>query len=68
MGIGISVFIMAIGAVLTWGINVQNSHGFDINTIGVILMGVGAIGLIVALVIFGGRRRGGVVVEDRTLV
>lgn len=67
MGIGVSVFIMAVGAILAWGISVDNAEGFNINTIGVILMIVGAIGLAVALAVFGGRR-GGTVVEEREVL
>ena len=67
MGIGVSVFLMALGGILAWGVNVDNSNGFNINTIGVILMVVGAIGLVVSMAIFGGRR-GGRVVEEREVV
>ncbi len=63
MGIGLSVFLMALGGILAWGVNVENAEGFDINTIGIILMVVGAIGLAVTLAIFGGRRGGTVVTE-----
>ena len=67
MGIGISVFLMAVGAILAWGIDVESTSGLNINTIGIILVAVGAIGLIAALTIFGGRRRGGVY-EERTVL
>ena len=67
MGIGISVFLMALGGILAWGVNVDNSHGFNVNTIGVILMIVGAIGLVVTMAIFGGRRRD-TVVREREIV
>jgi len=65
MGIGVSLILIAAGAVLTWAVNATVS-GVDINTIGVILMVVGAIGLILSLMFwsswggFGapaGRRR-----------
>lgn len=59
MGIGVSVFLLAIGAILTWAVNVSVS-GLDLATIGVILMVVGAIGLVTSMLIFGrdsiGRR------------
>jgi uncharacterized YccA/Bax inhibitor family protein len=48
MGIGVSLILIAVGAVLTWAVNVSSS-GFNINTIGIILMIVGAIGLILSL-------------------
>ncbi len=68
MGLGISLFLLAVGAVLTFAIDVESSSGFDINTIGVILMVVGGIGLLAFLTVFGSwgsRGRGDVVVEDR---
>ena len=49
MGFGVSFFLLAVGAILTFAVHVSNSHGFDINTIGVILMVVGALGLVCAL-------------------
>jgi len=48
MGIGTSLVLIAIGAVLRFAISVS-THGFNIQTIGVILMIVGAIGLLISL-------------------
>jgi hypothetical protein len=62
MGIGVSLILIAAGAILTWAVNATVS-GLDINTIGVILMIVGAIGLILSLMFWsswggaGGTRR-----------
>ena len=53
MGIGVSVLLLAVGAVLGFAVHVTNSHGIDINTVGVILMVVGGIGLLVALAFAG---------------
>ena len=44
MGIGISLFLIAVGAVLTWAV-VDTSEGIDLAAVGVILMVVGFIGL-----------------------
>lgn len=63
MGIGVSIVLIAVGAVLDFAVTVQNSHGININTIGVILMIVGAIGLVATLFIWGPRSRS-TVVED----
>ena len=63
MGIGISIFFIAVGAILEWGINVHHTSGVDLSAIGGILMVVGAIGLLVSMVIFGTRRRDTVVTE-----
>jgi hypothetical protein len=57
MRIGGALILVAIGAILTFGINVQHSHGFNINTIGVILMIVGAIWAIAELAVAFSRRR-----------
>ena len=40
MGIGISIFLIAVGAVLAFAVEVPAS-GIDIDTVGVILMAVG---------------------------
>jgi hypothetical protein len=69
MGIGISVFLMAVGAILAFAVD-ATTDGVNINTVGVILMVVGALGLLTTLVIFGGwngRRGSDVVVEERRL-
>ena len=59
MGIGVSVFLLAIGAILAFAVDVSVS-GLDLATVGVILMIVGAIGLVTSMLIFGrdsvGRR------------
>ena len=70
MGIGISVVLLAAGAIMTFAVEVENAEGFNINTIGIILMIVGAIGLLTSMVIFGRRDRvverdSGRVVETR---
>ncbi len=57
MGIGAGVFLIAIGAVLTFAVDYTFS-GIDIKVVGVILMIVGAIGIAVDLAIFAPRRRG----------
>ena len=48
MGIGISIFLIAVGAVLAWAVEVQ-AQGIDLNTVGVILMIVGLIGLVASM-------------------
>ena len=65
MGIGVSILLMAAGAVMTFAVEVENAEGFNINTIGIILMVAGAIGLVTSLVVFGPRARGTVVDERR---
>lgn len=59
MGTGISVFMIAIGAILTFALDVSVS-GIDLDVVGVILMIAGVIGIVVDLAIFAPRRRAGV--------
>lgn len=56
MGIGISIFLIAVGAILAFGVDVA-VQGLDLTTVGVILMLVGGIGLFADLLIFGGNDR-----------
>jgi hypothetical protein len=48
MGIGVSLILIAAGAILTWAVNASLS-GVDINTIGIILMIVGGVGVLLSL-------------------
>ncbi len=62
MGIGVSIFLIALGAILAFAIDVQ-TNGIDLNTVGVILMVVGAIGMATSFLFWdrmgfgGGTRR-----------
>ncbi|HET7743356.1 MAG TPA: DUF6458 family protein [Gaiellaceae bacterium] len=64
MGISVSIVLIAIGAILTWAVSATVS-GVDLVTVGVILMVVGALGLIISLIFwsswggFGFRNGGG---------
>ena len=49
MGTGFSIFLIALGAILTFAVDASIS-GLDINTVGVILMIAGAIGVVVSLI------------------
>jgi hypothetical protein len=59
MGIGVSVFLIAVGAILAFAVNVAVA-GIDLDTVGLILMAVGAIGLAATLFLFNGGGWGGV--------
>ena len=65
MGIGVSILLMAAGAIMTFAVEVENAEGFNINTVGIILMVAGAIGLVTSLVVFGPRSCATVVDEHR---
>ena len=68
MSIGSSIFLIAVGAILKFAVHVSVA-GISIQTVGVILMVAGVVGLIVSFLWLNsarrqtGRRR--TVVEDR---
>jgi hypothetical protein len=66
VGIGIGVFLIAIGAILAFAVNAVVPHA-NLQVIGIILMVVGALGLLISLAVFAPRRRAAAppVVEDR---
>jgi beta-lactamase regulating signal transducer with metallopeptidase domain len=57
MGIGFGLILVAAGAVMAFAVDVSHSHGFNINTVGWILMIVGVVGVVLDLVLFMPRRR-----------
>ncbi len=67
MGIGVSIFLLAIGAILTFAVNASIS-GLDIAVVGVILMVCGALGLLLTMLVFNrAPARPGVVTEERVV-
>lgn len=56
MRTGLSLLLLALGAVLVWGVSVEG-EGFDLTIIGIILMAVGAVGLLISLFLGAGRDR-----------
>jgi membrane-bound ClpP family serine protease len=74
VGIGFSIFLFVIGAILTFAVEVDTS-GFNINTVGIILMVGGLLGLFASLLLWSSfspwsRRRtvaSGAVVEERRI-
>jgi Domain of unknown function (DUF6458) len=66
MGIGVSIFLIAVGAVLAFAVSAEVS-GLDIQVVGWILLIVGAVGILLSLLFWSswggwGRRE---VVEER---
>ncbi len=56
MGIGGSIFLLALGAILTFA--VHGSLGFlDVHVVGWVLMAAGVLGLILTLFFYANRRR-----------
>jgi Domain of unknown function (DUF6458) len=59
MGISVSILLIAVGAILTWGVTAE-AEGIDVDAVGVILMIVGLLGLVLSLIFWsswGGFRR-----------
>ena len=67
MGIGTSIFLIALGAILKFAVS-DAIEGVDLATIGVILMVVGIVGLIISFIWMNqaSRRRG--VVRERDVL
>lgn len=69
MGVGVSLILIAAGAILAFAIHVSTSSAFNLHTIGIILLVVGALGVVLSMVFwsswggFGGRTRQTTVVE-----
>jgi Na+/proline symporter len=62
VGIGTSIFLIAVGAILTFAVETSVA-GIDLDVVGWILMAAGVLGLIMTTLIWG-RRRGTAVTED----
>ena len=69
MGLGVGIFLTALGAVLAFAVNTSVS-GIEIKTIGWILMAVGILGIVLSMIFWsswggpGGARRRTTVVDD----
>jgi hypothetical protein len=51
MGLGVGIFLLAVGAVLAFAIHVNPTNGaIDVHTVGWILMGAGALGIVLSMV------------------
>lgn len=66
MGIGVSIFLLAVGAILAFAVDATVS-GLDLQVVGYILMAAGLLGIVLFLAVFGPRSRRSTVVEDTTV-
>ena len=64
MTIGTSLFLIAVGAILYFAVDVDVS-GLEISTIGIILMVCGVVGLLISLFLVSRSRPAEPVVRDR---
>jgi uncharacterized membrane protein len=62
VGIGTSIFLIALGAILFFAVEVDIS-GLELSTVGVILMIVGILGLIISLFLLSQASRRGVAAD-----
>ena len=69
MGLGVGIFLTAIGAILAFAVN-KSVSGIEVQTIGWILMIVGIAGIVLSMIFWsswggpGGARRRTTVVDD----
>jgi hypothetical protein len=67
VGIGVSVFLMAVGAVMTFALE-ADADGINLDTVGIILMIAGGLGLIISLLFWSSVAPWGSRTADRTVV
>ncbi len=48
MGLGVGIFLIAVGAILAFAVH-RDSSAVDVNTVGWILMGIGLLGILFSL-------------------
>jgi hypothetical protein len=56
MSLGVGVFLLAVGAILTFAVHTSVS-GLDLAVVGWVLMGAGLLGIVLELMLFAPRRR-----------
>ena len=55
-GMFFSILVFAVGAVMHWAVT-TSGHGFNVSTVGIILMVVGVVGLVASGIVFASSRR-----------
>lgn len=72
MGIGVGLFLVAVGAILTFALGDDTFGTVNVDTVGVILMIVGVVGLLLSLLFWSSfapfRREERTVVRDREVL
>jgi Domain of unknown function (DUF6458) len=69
MGLGVGILLLAVGAILTFALHVNPTNGaLDIHTIGWILMGVGALGIVLSMVFWSSWAGPGRLTQRRDVV
>ena len=65
MGLGVSIFLIAAGAILAWAVNASVS-GVDIHAVGWILLVVGIVGAVLSMIFWSSWAGGGYWSRRRT--
>lgn len=67
MGVVVSLILIAVGAILVWGVNAESTD-FNVDAVGVILMIVGLAGLVLSLLLWRSWWGPGAFASRRTYV
>jgi len=72
MSIGASIFLLVVGAILTFAVDVKNTGSINLDTVGIILMVAGVVGLLLSLLFWSSfspyrRRTVGTLPEERVV-
>ena len=67
MGLGVSLILIAVGAILTWAVDVTAS-GVNVHAIGVILLIVGLVGGILSMIFWSSWAGPGYFTRRRTTI
>jgi beta-lactamase regulating signal transducer with metallopeptidase domain len=66
MGLGTSIFLIALGAILKFAVTATVS-GIELATVGTILIVIGIVGLVISLIFMMQAGRGAVVARERVV-
>ena len=67
MGLGVSLILIAVGAILTWAVHVTTS-GVNVHAVGVILLIVGLVGGILSMIFWSSWASPGYFTRRRTTI
>jgi len=67
MGLGVGLILIAVGAILTWAVDVTAS-GVNVHAIGVILLIVGLVGAVLSMIFWSSWAGPGYFTRRRTTV
>ena len=67
MGIGTSIFLLAVGAILAFAVT-DSISGVDLTVVGYILMAAGALGILISLLVANRAPRDRVVTRERDVL